>query len=653
MRIVTITRTATLLLAALALSLAVILHWGLGQLNQSFLTTLDYSELHRQLAVEVRGKIRAYLETGDATQQLEAVRDLEHLQQQVMPSLPEALVQQLEPPANALYTGLTNEFLGAGKLAGDAQGLLYQNEREAAAELRRLETYASQVLEQQPVTGAAYLQGLARLAQLLSEIKTQREQFWGSGNDLYLQNMEQARERYAAELEQLQGLPRIGLYAEQKQDAMADLLGWGSRDNQGNREEQGDEILRNLKALHDRYPAEMERSQRWRQDRTDSFIAVNRLIDDFEQAIIQGQAEVHANKDGIEALVKRLFFAFALGLLLMAVLLYVFQQRVVLNNLAKLESALTALVKKGNLDPVDMEADATELGRIAKRFNQLIAGMKEQQELKNQQLLDVGVTLEQVLGSFDNISANALQTREQLKKSGDFSQNLSDLAEQVSHSSEQVRHFAEETANMMRSSQQRASEVVQAGEQAIQKIDSGQAALADLVQAVQEVMGILEQVSGISEQTNLLALNAAIEAARAGEHGRGFAVVADEVRQLSQKTQGAVGQSTDLLGALNSVTDRLRQHIEDVAQSTDFQCDLARKLQETALQVSERSSHASQTAQEGSSLSERQHQSVEAFNRQMQEMEQGASEATREIEQLRTDVSQRIDWLKTSLGLQQ
>jgi methyl-accepting chemotaxis protein len=652
MRIVTITRLASTLLACLALSLAIILYWGLGQLNQSFINTLDYSELHRQLAVEVRGKIRNYLETGDATQQLEAVRDLEHLQQEVMPGLPVELVKQLQPSATALYSGLTNEFLGAGKLAGDAQGLLYQNERETAAELRRLETYGLQALEHQPATGVGYTQGLARLAQLLSDIKTHREQFWSSGNDLYLHHLEQARLSYAQELKQLDGLPRIGLYAEQQQDAMADLLGWGNRASLADREEQGDEILRNLKALHERYPAEMERSQRWRQDRTDSFIAVNQLIDNFEQAIIQGQAEVHANKESIESLVKRLFFAFALGLLLMAVLLYVFQQRVVLNNLAKLESALTALVKKGNLDPVDMEADATELGRIAKRFNQLIAGMREQQEQKNQQLLDVGVTLEQVLGSFDNISANALQTREQLQKSGQFSQTLRDLAEQVNQSSDQVRNFAEETADLMRSSEQRASEVVQAGEQAIQKIDSGQQALADLVQAVQEVMGILEQVSGISEQTNLLALNAAIEAARAGEHGRGFAVVADEVRQLSQKTQGAVGQSTNLLGALNTVTDRLRQHIEEVAQFTDFQCNLARKLQETALQVSERSSQASKTAQEGSSLSERQHQSVGEFNQQMQEMERGAREATSEIEQLRSDVSNRIDWLRASLGLQ-
>lgn len=651
MRIITITRLATVMLACMAVSLAIILYWGLGKLNQSFVSTLNYSELHRQVAVDVRNTIQTYLNTGDATFHTQALADLDHLNQQVLPSLPASLVAQLQPVADALYSGLSNEFLGAGKLAGDEQGLLYQNERETVAALNQLESYALKVLEQQPQTAITYLQATLRLTGLLSEIKTLRENFWNSGNASYVQQLEKTRESYKQALQQVNSLPRIGLYPEEQHNDIAGLMGWANKARVTDVEEQGDEILRQLTSLYKRYPLEMERSIQGQQTRAQSSTQVNQLINNFEQAIIQGQQYVNQSKDGIESLVKKLFFAFAAGLLMMAAMLYVFQKRFVVNNLAKLESALTVLVKQGSLNFVDMDTDRTELGQIAKRFNQLIAGMKKQQQEKNQQLQDVGVTLEQLLSSFDMIIANASTTREQLHKAGATSQALNQLAQQVNDSSVQVQGFAEETASLMNSSEKSAGEVVNAGEQAIKTIDLGQQALLDLVQAVEEVMSILVQVNHISDQTNLLAINATIESAHAGEHGRAFAVVADEVRQLSKKTHQAVSQSTDLLGALNAVTDRVKQHIEEAAQSTEFQCGLAKKLQETSLQVRDRSFHASQTAQQSSSLTEQQYQSVADFNLHMQTMEQAANDANQEVKQLRNHVSQQIQWLRTSLGV--
>lgn len=651
MRIITISRLATVMLTLLALSLAVILYWGLDKLNQSFVSTLNYSELHRQVAVDVRAKIQTYLTTGDATFNSQALADLDYLNQQVLPSLPASLAKQLKPVADALYSGLSNEFLGAGKLAGDEQALLYQNERETAAALKRLENYALKAIEQQPQTAMAYLQATLRLTRLLSEIKSLREKFWSSGNDIYVQQIDKAREQYNQELQKVERLPRIGLYPVEQENEYASLAGWAVRAKNANAEEQGDEILRQLSSLHQRYPLEMQRSIQGLQARADSSNQVNQLINNLEQEIIQGQQYVNQSKDKIELLVKNLFFAFVAGLLLMAVMLYEFQKRFVINNLAKLQSALVVLVEQGDLSMVGMNADRTELGQIAALFNQLIANMQRQQQEKNQQLQDIGVTLEQLLSSFDSIIANADTTREQLQQARVISQELNQLAQQVNDSSAKVRRFAEETASLMSNSENSASEVVIAGEQAINKIDLGQLALLDLVKAVQHVMGILDQINHISDQTNLLAINATIESAHAGEHGRAFAVVADEVRQLSKKTHQAVSQSTELLSALNSVTDRVKQHIEEVAHSTEYQCDLAKSLQGISRQVGEHSLQASQTAQQSSSLTEQQYQSVASFSRQMQAMEQSANDGSQEVKQLRAHVSEKIQFLRTSLGV--
>ena len=99
----------------------------------------------------------------------------------------------------------------------------------------------------------------------------------------------------------------------------------------------------------------------------------------------------------------------------------------------------------------------------------------------------------------------------------------------------------------------------------------------------QEILKILDVMRGIAEQTNLLALNATIEAARAGEAGKGFAVVAQEVKDLANRSSEAVKDTAQLLensamsvenggdiaGKTAEVLDMIVQSIEKVTELTE------------------------------------------------------------------------------------
>lgn len=92
--------------------------------------------------------------------------------------------------------------------------------------------------------------------------------------------------------------------------------------------------------------------------------------------------------------------------------------------------------------------------------------------------------------------------------------------------------------------------------------------LKEYADRMQEIMGL---ISNVADQTGLLALNASIEAARAGDAGRGFGVVASEISSLSEQTNAAAGDITELIRNIGTSIEEAANAMSLLLESSQVQ----------------------------------------------------------------------------------
>ncbi len=237
----------------------------------------------------------------------------------------------------------------------------------------------------------------------------------------------------------------------------------------------------------------------------------------------------------------------------------------------------TGEIAKGNLVATEVKINTKdEIGQLGLAFNNMVTNLRslirqvsesaEQVSAASQELM---ASSEQHTQSSDQVASSiasvANDTDKQLTAVNKIASALEQISGSIQHvaaSSSNVGNLTDETTVATGKGQKSINKAIQQIDNIGKRADKVQAATSKLVASSKQIGEIIKVITGIADQTKLLAFNTSIEAARAGEQGRGFAIVAQEVRNLSEQSQEAANQITQLIS--ESLVD-----IENTVTATD------------------------------------------------------------------------------------
>jgi methyl-accepting chemotaxis protein len=588
MKISTLSRFNTGLLFTIAIVLAFSSYLGVRFLREPVHELREFNVLRTLLRDEVVIPLNTYLRTGDSLHLHQAETTLDGLLNAAaagnpmvatstawgaaqaaslpLPELSSSLRDTLSELSRYLQVGAR----AAGKLAGNVEGLLLQNERETYDEINRLRAYINDAKDAPAELLVLYRRQVDELVKLSYErsFLARRAVNVSILNDEALAVHNQALLEI---IEELAALPRLGVMNAVETDEFALLMGLASESSNEAAVDKGEEILNSLGSLVRRFPQEIGRTRDVLQRIRDSNDRIGLFMDSVEDVMGAGQEALVVQSEQ-SLLVARDVLIIMIVLIVISSLAIDTIQRGIASRIRQLVPYLKRYAEGDLTNEVRVKAISEELISLRDSANTLRLNLAS----LIQDIQSGSRNVDEVSEAVSRLALVGVEKMQSLRQEADhitvalneMTRSFQDVAERSSDAAEAAKGVDESASHSLGLMRQSVAEV----QDLVTDVRDTAAAIDTLGGLAKNIDSVLEVICNIASQTNLLALNAAIEAARAGEHGRGFAVVADEVRQLSQRT----AQSTD---EIRQIIESIQTQAQNCVMAMQHQVGLAAKTE--------------------------------------------------------------------------
>lgn len=643
MRVSTLTTLVAISLCLASALLVLTLLWTSQLFSKLDQQRVNYNQLKQTIVVDLSQSVEDYINSGNSDNLNQATGLIKTIQEQHLSYFSSLTTAKLNEKLLILQQGIESKYRATGKLSANRNILLENAIKEMSGAAHSLIAYAQQGDTSQRDISDKYIYFAndyhLQVIALSQVTNTLTNDFTEQLNNRLLEHID----LLVTIAGQIESLPTLGLLVAVDEDELF-------TDNSP-AEDMVEEIKADLTSLPRRYHQELRTSLGLAKKHRLAIGELRKEIQALSDEVFAAESLLQKEHQVSSEIALIAFVSTIMILVILAIFISITLRIYMLTPLRQLHIAFKSLLESNELSPINSSNSKTEIGEIAKCFNQLLERMSQQDNDKQKTLTVVSNFMEKMSSNLNDIRNRSTLTFTQVGQSQSALEAIKSLGHQVNTINHQVADNATNTNSAMDESQLHVLSLLDASTATDQRVIKGQQSLNELLGGVEEVHNIVNVIQNIADQTNLLALNAAIEAARAGDYGRGFSVVADEVRKLAQQTQLSLADINQHLELLTNNSNLVSHQISNLATDSKHQMSNAQDLQRYAKQVAINARHTNTVATDASELASQQHNLLEEFGETMKQMKDQVEQTDQLIAQIYQGLGQQISTVRQNLAM--